>query len=1066
MIDRLICSGRSRSLAVLFASAVVLSGMCELALAGRAAAALPSNCSQSGSTVTCTFGYTGGDQTWTVPSGLTLATFDVFGAAGGSAQLQEGLGGEAQADLDLTGVTTVTLVVGGQGVTAESNNVAGGPYYCNLNGVIVNPGAGGFNGGAAGGAAICPGSGGGGASDVRIGGGALSNRVLVGGGGGAAANCGGAAGGGGGGLTGGAGTACGGGSGGGGGDQTGTSGSGQLGVGSAGANSYGGGGGGGGYYGGGGGQVIAGGGGGSGFGPVGTTFQTGVQSGNGEITVSYTLPTASITTPANGATYTLGQVVDSSFTCADVSGGPGIQSCVDQNGNPSGTPVDTSTLGSHTLTVTATDTNGLVGQGSVTYTVIPAPLTITASSPSMSYGGSVPEIAPSYKGFVNGDSPSSLTTQPTCTTTATDSSPVGTYRSSCSGAADPDYTITYVPGTVAVIPAPLTITASSASMSYGGSVPEITPSYEGFVNGDSASSLTSQPTCTTTATDSSPVGTYPSSCSGASDHNYTITYVPGTVAVTRASQTITFSPLASTATARTSAVLSATGGGSGQPVIFSVGPGTSPVDACQVSQAGSGSGTVTLAHIGTCVIDADQAASADGNYSAAPTVSQTVNVQAVASHVTLSNPATVVFGQPTTVTATVSEGDGSTPSGVVQFQLDGERLGAAVAVGTGGTAVSPDLESGDSLAPGAHTLSATFTPADTTVYAPVSSSTTQTVDQAASATSVAVEPSTVTATVAAVAPGAGTPTGTVTFSVDGRGVGSATLSNGTATLGYVAAPGKTHQVAAVYSGDSDFTGSSASTSRSDPTIVARLSSSHAKTRYGWYRSPVTVTFTCTTDGAPLTAACPSAVQLAANGAGQSVTRTISAANGGAATAVVSGIDIDQTKPTVKLTGIHRGATYDGTAPAAHCAARDHLSGIASCKLRRHETTSDQGLDETMVRYTATATSRAGDTTTAAATYRLLGLYLEGTRYEHGRFLVAPGRTYTIVVERSALRPRYIDAAPSPASPAGNDQWFASVGPRRWAQGITIPDALAQRFRDWVLGVQIGSKLHDLDVQIS
>jgi MBG domain (YGX type)/Bacterial Ig-like domain (group 3)/Glycine rich protein len=971
-----------------------------------------------------------------------------------------GLGGEATADLALTPGATVTLVVGGQG---------GSPPPCS------GAGGGGFNGGAAGGpysfeGCVDGGGGGGGASDVRIGGSGLGDRVPVaGGGGGTPAGIGCGNGGGGGGLTGGAGTpsvnssSCGEADGSGG-DQTGASGSGQLGVGSAGATL--GGGGGGGYYGGGGSGYVGGGGGGSGFGPAGTTFQTGVHAGDGVVMVSYTAPTASITAPADGASYYLGQVVRSSFTCADVPGGPGIQSCVDQDGSPSETLVDTSTLGSHAFTVTATDENGLVGQGSVTYTVIPAPLTITASSASMIYGGSVPQITSGYAGFVNGDSAASLTSQPTCSTTATSSSPVGVYPAICSGASDPNYTITYVPGTVTILPAPLTITASSASMIYGGSVPQITPGYAGFVNGDTASSLTTQPTCSTTATSSSPVGVYTSSCSSAVDPNYTITYLPGTVRVGAASQTITFAPLPSPATARTSAVLSATGGGSGQPVTFSVGAGTSPVDACQVSQAGSGSGTVTFAHVGTCVIDADQAASSDGDYSAAATVSQTVDIQAVASQLTLPSPPTVVFGQSTTVTAIVSEGDGSTPSGAVQFQLDGQDLGAAVAVGPDGRAVSPDLVSGASLAPGAHALSATFTPVDTTVYAPVASSTTQTVDQAASATSVVVQPSTITVTVAAVTPGAGTPTGTVTFSVDGGAVGSGTLSRGTAVLGYAVPAGKTHQVAAVYSGDSDFTGSSASTSRSDPTITARLSSAHAKTRYGWYGSPVTVTFTCTTGGAPLTAACPSAVQLRANGAGQSVTRTISATNGGAATAVVSGIDIDQTKPTVKLTGIQRGAVYDGTSPKVRCAARDSLSGIASCKLRRHETISDQGLEITTVRYTGTATSRAGNTTTASATYRLLGLYLAGARYQHGRFLVTPGRTYTIVVERSAVRPRYIDAAPSPTSPAGNDQWFVSVGPHRWAQGVTIAKALAQRFKEWVLGVQIGSMLHDLDVKIN
>jgi len=266
-----------------------------VALAGSAAAALPSNCTPSGITVTCTFGYNGTDgsdgaaQTWTVPGGVTSATFDVQGAQGGSTEdgFFGGEGGEAMADLALTPNATVTLVVGGQG---------------GLGGVELGvAGAGGFNGGAAGGFVgdTGAGAGGGGASDVRIGGSGLSSRALVAGGGGGAANaassCA-AAGGGGGGLTGGAGVAavspCVGGSGG---NQDGTSGSGQLGAGSVGANSGGtfggndGGGGGGGYYGGAGGSTVGGGGGGSGSGPAGTTFKTGVRSGDGVIVISYKL---------------------------------------------------------------------------------------------------------------------------------------------------------------------------------------------------------------------------------------------------------------------------------------------------------------------------------------------------------------------------------------------------------------------------------------------------------------------------------------------------------------------------------------------------------------------------------------------------------------------------------------------------------------------------------------------------------------------------------------------------------------------------------------------------------
>lgn len=59
----------------------------------------------------------------------------------------------------------------------------------------------------------------------------------------------------------------------------------------------------------------------------------------------------------------------SDFSCQDNSGS-GIVSCVDQDGNPSGTALDTSTLGIHTFTVTATDNAGHVTTLSRQYEVI------------------------------------------------------------------------------------------------------------------------------------------------------------------------------------------------------------------------------------------------------------------------------------------------------------------------------------------------------------------------------------------------------------------------------------------------------------------------------------------------------------------------------------------------------------------------------------------------------------------------------------------------------------------------------------------------------------------------
>ena len=145
-----------------------------------------------------------------------------------------------------------------------------------------------------------------------------------------------------------------------------------------------------------------------------------------------------------------------------------------------------------------------------TFTVTPAVLTVTASDASMTYGGTLPAFAASYTGFVNGDGQGVLTGSPSLTTTATSSSPVGTYAITAAQGtlASQNYTFTFVNGTLTINAAVLTVTANSASMTYGGTLPAFAASYTGFVNGDGQGVLTGSPSLTTTATSSSPVGTY------------------------------------------------------------------------------------------------------------------------------------------------------------------------------------------------------------------------------------------------------------------------------------------------------------------------------------------------------------------------------------------------------------------------------------------------------------------------------------------------------------------------------------------------------------------------------
>jgi hypothetical protein len=238
------------------------------------------------SQVEVVFNYTGAQQTWIVPAGVTNVTIEAWGAqggdsgiCGGTVDFDGGLGGFATGTLNVSPGQTIYVFVGGKPTTNPNGYSAGG-----------------WNGGGSSGQY---GGGGGGASDVRVGGNTFNNRVIVAaGGGGGNHGCpnhghGGA----GGGLTGaagisyqnwaapGGGTQVAGGLGGAMPSQAGTFG---TGGGATIGSDYHVGGGGGGWYGGGS-SYATGGGGGSSYiaGVMGGVTTPGVQSGNGLVKIIY-----------------------------------------------------------------------------------------------------------------------------------------------------------------------------------------------------------------------------------------------------------------------------------------------------------------------------------------------------------------------------------------------------------------------------------------------------------------------------------------------------------------------------------------------------------------------------------------------------------------------------------------------------------------------------------------------------------------------------------------------------------------------------------------------------------
>ena len=114
-------------------------------------------------------------------------------------------------------------------------------------------------------------------------------------------------------------------------------------------------------------------------------------------------PVAHITSPATGATFALNQTVNTSFDCSDPSGAPGIASCGDSgtavgtadlgSGSTGSGPLDTSTLGVHTYTVTAMSLDGLSSTAEASYTVVPAPAPVSAATPAVPSTPAAPPVS-------------------------------------------------------------------------------------------------------------------------------------------------------------------------------------------------------------------------------------------------------------------------------------------------------------------------------------------------------------------------------------------------------------------------------------------------------------------------------------------------------------------------------------------------------------------------------------------------------------------------------------------------------------------------------------------------
>ena len=173
-------------------------------------------------------------------------------------------------------------------------------------------------------------------------------------------------------------------------------------------------------------------------------------------------------------------------------------------------------------------------------------LTVTLLSDSKTYDGLAYTggKGATFSGFVNGEDATTLGGSLGFGGSSQNAINAGSYAISGSGYTSSNYALTYVPSTLTVNKAALTVVATDTSRTYGAANPTFTTTLTGFVNGEilATSGVTGSGTATSVANATSNVGNYAivPSAAGYSSNNYEFTGVTnGRLTVNPATLTIT-----------------------------------------------------------------------------------------------------------------------------------------------------------------------------------------------------------------------------------------------------------------------------------------------------------------------------------------------------------------------------------------------------------------------------------------------------------------------------------------------------------------------------------------------
>lgn len=192
------------------------------------------------------------------------------------------------------------------------------------------------------------------------------------------------------------------------------------------------------------------------------------------------------------------------------------------------------------IVATLTDPQGKLGNYTLintdgTLTVAQRSLTITALPAVKTYGETLNFAGTAFSttGLINNDVVNSvtLTSNGAAAAATVADQPYAIVPSAAIGTGLNNYAINYVNCNLTVNKKALTITADNKEKFAGTANPVLTASYNGFVNNESNTALTTQPQITTIANTNSPIGDYVINVGGAAAANYSISYVAGNLKI-------------------------------------------------------------------------------------------------------------------------------------------------------------------------------------------------------------------------------------------------------------------------------------------------------------------------------------------------------------------------------------------------------------------------------------------------------------------------------------------------------------------------------------------------------